>query len=556
LFLNKESHYRSAIEDFQSAHQKATVEEVLARLQGKPNTLLSFEEVAKKLKLQARSERGVQTIPLEAIVGSVGRYTDFTRTFLPRNPNDQQRWAQVKASLDENGFPPIDVYKVSDVYFVLDGNHRVSVARQEGWSTIQANVIEVKSNVPLSADTSPDELIVKSEYADFLEETRLHEYRPNVDLGVTIPGQYQKLREQLQLHRYYAQVDKGLELSFDETLLDWYDRIYIPLAETIRDRGLMRSFPDRTITDFYLWVTEHRDALQRELGWSIRPQAVADVLVEKTGRAADIQETGSWRRSKLLERYSERLFQDILVPLSGDQGSWQAMEQALWVAHREGAALQGLHVEDSKAKLDSAEAKSLQERFQTVCRESDVKGTLALEVGEPSEKILTRSLLADLIVLKVSYPPSAGLSGLASPLRAIIARASRPILAVPGNFTPISHAVLAYDGSVRAKEALFLATYLAEQWGIGLTVFTALENGRLAASVQEEASAYLDLHEIKAEYVIKKGAADSIRAVIRQRGIDLLVMGGYSGLTIKEFFIGSNVNLVLKESKIPVLICR
>jgi nucleotide-binding universal stress UspA family protein/uncharacterized ParB-like nuclease family protein len=555
LISKSQSHFRSAVEDFQSAHQKATVEEVLARLQGKPNTLLSFEEVAKKLKLQARSERGVQTIPLEAIVGSVGRYTDFTRTFLPRNPSDQQRWALVKASLDENGFPPIDVYKVSDVYFVLDGNHRVSVARQEGWSTIQANVIEVKSNVPLSADTSPDELIVKSEYADFLEETRLHEYRPNVDLGVTIPGQYEKLFQQIQVHRYYAWVDRKLSWSFEEAMLDWYDSVYIPLVETIRDRGLLRWFPGRTVTDFYLWATEHRDALQKELGWQIRPEAVAEALAGKTDQAAEA-ETGSWRKSKLMQRYTDSLFKDILVPLSHTEDGWQAMEQALFVARQEGSTLHGLHIEDSQAHLEGKEAGALRERFQQMCQDANLKGALALEVGETSEKILERARLADLLVIKVSYPPQTGIASLTSPLRMIISRVPRPILAVPGNAVRTTHALLAFDGSSRAKEALFLATYLAEQWGISLTVFTALENGKLPSSVQDEARAYLDLHEIKANHVIEKGPAGTVRQVIREHGIDLIVMGGYSGLTIKEFFIGSNVNLVLKESKIPVLICR
>lgn len=553
--MSNESHYRSAVDDFQSAHQKATLQELLARLQGKSNTLLSFEEVSKKLKLQARSERGIQNIPLDAIVGSVGRYTDFTRSFLPRNPSDQQRWAAVKASLEQNAFPPIDVYKVSDVYFVLDGNHRVSVARQEGWTTIQANVIEIKSNVPLTPETSPDELIVKSEYADFLEETGLHEQRPNVDLTVTIPGQYEKLLQQIHIHRYYAWVDRKQSWTFEQAMLDWYDTIYVPLAETIQGRGLLRRFPDRTVTDFYLWVTEHRDALQKELGWQIRPEAAADALVGKIDLAADA-ETGSWRKSKLIERYTERLFKDILVPLSHTTDAWQAMEQALFVARLEGSRLQGLHVESAKPDLESQHAMELRERFQTLCTDSNLTGALAVEVGEPAEKILERARLADLLILKISYPPQAGISGLASPLRTIISRVPRPILAVPGNAIPTTHALLAFDGSSRAKEALFLAAYLTEQWGIRLTVFSALENGKLAPTVQDEVRQYLDLHEVSATYIVEKGPAESIRPVISEHGIDLIVMGGYSGLTIRDFFIGSNVNLVLKESKIPVLICR
>jgi nucleotide-binding universal stress UspA family protein len=545
----------SAIEDFQSARQKATVEGILARLQGKSNRLLSFDEVAKKLKLQARSDRGTQTIPLDAIVGSVGRYTDFTRTFLPRNADDKDRWVRVKATLDDlesSGFPPIDVYKVSDVYFVLDGNHRVSVARQEGWESIQANVIEVKSNVPLSPDTQPDELIVKAEYAEFLDETQINEKRPNVDLSVTVPGQYEKLRQQIQIHRYYAVVDKNLDLSFEEALLDWYDNIYIPLAEAIRDRGLMRWFPDRTITDFYLWVTEHRDTLQDELGWNISAETVAGALASTARK----QKTGAWRKSKLMERYTERLFKDILVPLSGDDSGWEAMQQAILIAQREGSTLLGLHVENNKDELDTPQSRAMQERFNESCQQANVKGMLAMEVGEPGQKILERSLLTDLVVLKVSYPPLEGFSGLASPLRAIIANASGPVLAIPGKSMPTTHALLAYDGSSRAKEALFLATYLAEQWKISLSVFTALENKKLRQSIQDEARNYLEFHEIKAEFILKKGAPDTVRQIIRERKIDLIVMGGYSGSAIKEVFIGSNVNRVLRESSIPALICR
>ena len=120
--------FQMAIHDFQSARKKAAVHEVLARITGKSTQLLSYEEVAGKLKLQGRTERGVQHIPVDAIVGSVGRYTDFTRSFLPRHGDDQQRWAGVKAAFLEDGagLPPIEVYKVGEAYFVIDGNHRVS----------------------------------------------------------------------------------------------------------------------------------------------------------------------------------------------------------------------------------------------------------------------------------------------------------------------------------------------------------------------------------------------------------------------------------------------
>ena len=155
--------FHLAIQDFQSARKKAAIQEVLARITGKSNQLLSYEEVADKLKLRARTDRGVQHIPLDAIVGSVGRDTDFTRAFLPGRAVNQQRWANVKAAMEDGaGLPPIEVYKVGEVYFVMDGNHRVSIARQEGATSIEAHVIEVRTNVPLTPDVQPDDLIIKA----------------------------------------------------------------------------------------------------------------------------------------------------------------------------------------------------------------------------------------------------------------------------------------------------------------------------------------------------------------------------------------------------------
>src|SRR5512138_1188212 len=166
--------YRMAIQDFQAARQRAAVQEVLARFTRKSNRLLSYDDVAEKLKLRLRTERGVQQVPLDAIIGSVGRYTDFTRTFLPRQVKDLQRWARVKAAMEDGvDMPPIEVYKVGEAYFVVDGNHRVSIAREEGSPTIAAHVIEFSTPIQLMPDVQPDDLIIQAEYAAFLDATHL-----------------------------------------------------------------------------------------------------------------------------------------------------------------------------------------------------------------------------------------------------------------------------------------------------------------------------------------------------------------------------------------------
>jgi nucleotide-binding universal stress UspA family protein len=554
--------FQNALRDFSDARVKGVMQEVLARLTGKSNELLSYDEVALKLKLNVRSERGVQEIPVKAIVGSVGRYTDFTRSFLPRNDNDQARWARVKLAIDDpggTGLPPIDVYKVGEAYFVLDGNHRVSVARQEGFEFIQAHVIEVKTDVPLSPDVQPDDLIIKSEYADFLEKTGIATLRPGVDLSVTVPGQYDRLLDHIAVHRYFMGIDFHRPILPSEAVTHWFDTLYLPTVEPMRERGLLRWFPGRTETDLYLWVSEHRAALESELGWSISPEAAAAHLASQENRQAgnDASETGSWRKSKMFDRYTDQLFKDILVPINGRSESWRALDQAVLIAEKEKAILHGLHVVASQAKMNTSKTQAIQTRFSKRCQEAGLEGSLAVVTGEISEQVSARSLLTDLIVLNVAHPPQPGLSGLNSGWRPLIRKSSRPILSVPaGKLSPMDRALVAYDDGARAREALFVAAYLAEQWGTKLTVLTLSDGGKLTASAQDYARDYLELHEIQADFVLADGTSDLLLKVIEEREINLVLLGGYSGNVLKEVFLGSVVNMLLREAECPLLICR
>ncbi len=553
--------FQMAIHDFQSARQKAGVQEVLARITGKSTQLLSYEEVAEKLKLRSRTEGGIKQIPLNAIVGSVGRYTDFTRTFLPRNSNDQQRWANVKAVFMEGGtgLPPIEVYKVGEVYFVVDGNHRVSIAKQEGLTSIEAHVIEFKTDIKLTSNVQPDDLIIKAEHVEFLDATRIMELRPNVDLSVTNPSQYEKLMEQICVQECLLERERKSGIPFQDAVEDWYDNIYIPLAETIRDRGLLHWFPDRTITDLYVWISENRSTLEKELGWEIQSDiAATDLILERSPRAESKEsESGSWRKARAVTRYTDHLFEDILVPLSGDPESWDSLEQAIIIAQREGARIHGLHIVDLKEKVESPTALAVQDTFNQRCIEANVDGKLIIEFGEITKKICERATMTDLIVLKIVHPPMGGLSSLKSPFRTIIAKSSRPLLTVPAKATQFQRALLAYDGSDRAKEALFVATYLAETWRTELIVFTALDSSKLKTDAQGHVRRYLDIHEVEAEYIISEhGTTDYLKKTVEERNVDLVLMGSHGGSMLQQVFAGSALNYMLRESKVPTFICR
>ncbi len=273
-------------EEFSKLRQRAFIEEWLSFFTGRSNHLLPFEEVRQSLQLQDAAYKGLREIELDKIIGSTGRYRDFTRTFLPKNNTTQERWRRVDAvAHSEQGFPPIEVYQVGDVYFVRDGNHRVSVARAHGAATIEAEVIEYKTPVPFGPDDNLDDLLLRAEQADFLKETRLDQLRSDQNMVFTEPGRYRLVKEHIIIHKYLREITYGCELSEEEAVVSWYERVYLPLVQLIRGRGILDHFPGRTEADLYAWLILHRAALEAEmdgLGQVPDEQILADLERERT----------------------------------------------------------------------------------------------------------------------------------------------------------------------------------------------------------------------------------------------------------------------------------
>ena len=246
--------------------------------------LLSFEDVRSKLRLFQKYYKGLFNVPLDKIVGSVDRYQDFTREFLPLMEDDAERWQRVAAFQRTHGVPPVELCKVGDVYFVKDGNHRVSVMRQLGVNTIEAHVWEYPSPVRLSAEDNIDDILVMVEHQAFMERTRLDELRPGNDIRATAPGSYGELELQIEIyHRNLSLID-GYEVSYEEAVTGWYDMVYSLAAETIKDLDLLRKFPNRTVTDLYIWIHHHRRELEEQQGRKVSTKDAAVDLVEKKTR--------------------------------------------------------------------------------------------------------------------------------------------------------------------------------------------------------------------------------------------------------------------------------
>ncbi|MEX2143024.1 MAG: universal stress protein [Anaerolineales bacterium] len=571
--------YSTAVQDFKRARRRADLQEMLARLGGgKRNRLLSFEEVRKQLGKASLLPRGLKEIPLDAIVGSVGRYEDFNRQFLPRQESQLGRWAQVRMGFDYSGLPPIVVYQIGDVYFVLDGHHRVSVAKQLQAKHIEAYVTEIPTRVRVTADVEPFDLILKAEQVSFLEGTRLDELYPKLEFRVTLPGRYDELRDHIEVHRYFMGQEQAREVPYEEAVSHWVDQVYLPAVASIQQLDLLRDFPSRTETDIYLWLMNHRAALTKQLGWDLGTEEVAahlwNRLYTKPRRSWERfrrflsgllpikslrmkPKPTEWRLDRGEMRAGERLFPRILVPISGEDSSWTAVDQAIMVAHKERAELRGTHVLTNGEKPDSLKVDAIRTEFQRRLAEAGLRGSLVLEQGNIPRRVEARSHWSDLVVLHLKHPPGdQPMQRLLSGLRAFLSRSPRPVLVV-GQAGKMEHALLAYDGSRKANQALYLAAYLACNWGTKITVLTALEDGLKQGLFLQKAKGYLLSQSVEAaQYISRRGhAGQSVVEITKEHGCDHVLIGGYGKGGLMEVMLGSTLDYVLREYKGPVWVC-
>ena len=268
--------------DFSLARQKAFWDEIKGFITRKSTRLLPFDEVKDKLEICFTRELGIQTVSIDSIVGSEGRYRSFTRHFLPLDEDLRDRWKKVnQAHHSRQSLPPVELYKVGDAYFVKDGHHRVSVARTRGVRHIEAIVYDYDCDVPLSQGTDLQKLAIQETYHQFLRDTQLGKNRPDQGLQMTLLGGYPILMEHIQAHRHYLEKLEGQEVSLPEAACSWYDNVYAPLAGAIRQNRIMKEFPHRTETDFYIWVIKNRRKLSDQYGRELDDDSVVEAFSRK-----------------------------------------------------------------------------------------------------------------------------------------------------------------------------------------------------------------------------------------------------------------------------------
>jgi len=226
---------------------------------GKKCDLRSFHAVQQQEQAVDSIERGTMMVPIEKIVGTVGRYNDFDSEFRPRRQGNNPRLQGIIQAMQAgNSMPPISLYQIKDDFFVLDGHHRLLAAKELGQEEIRACILEL---LP-SADTLENQLY--REKIDFRDQAGL-----SATIELTELDQFVQLEQQIRIHQAFLERQQGQEISYQHAAGDWYQTIYRPLVTLIKNSGLVQNFSGRTVDDLYLYISEHQWGEKRERKYGI-----------------------------------------------------------------------------------------------------------------------------------------------------------------------------------------------------------------------------------------------------------------------------------------------
>ena len=288
--MREDIYTQRSIDDFYKARNKALFNDLQHFLVPDESKLLSFSEIKKMLKPQNEVYMGMKAVPVKDIVGSEGRYHDFDNHFFPRNMHLKNRWTSIdKAHLKNIILPPIVLYEISGLYFVRDGNHRVSVAKAQGVEMIDAEIVSLQSEIKLKPGMTIRQIqkaVIQYEKRVFYNETGFGDITDCWNLDFSSPGQYDVLYQHIQIHKYFINQASTEEISMEDAILSWYHTLYIPIVNVIKHRHSLRKFKHRTPADLYVWIVKYWDELKKKFGDTVSIDSAANEFTEKYGEGA------------------------------------------------------------------------------------------------------------------------------------------------------------------------------------------------------------------------------------------------------------------------------
>lgn len=254
-----------------STYEKARRKEAYSRFASlvkgqRRRALLSVDEVKDRIHVFEQAYVGVRPIAVADVVGTVDRTREFDKDFLPKSPDVRERWKRVEKAFPQGEFPPIVVYQIEDSFFVVDGHHRVAIAKQRKQEFIDAEITRLRSRITFSKDMDLGNLIHAEQQMIFMESSGLARARPEAVIECSLPPGYLELYELIELHAYHLSHERGELVGMEEASGDWYDTLYLPTVSTIRSERLDEAFPEATDADLYLYAYQRRRSLFPERG--------------------------------------------------------------------------------------------------------------------------------------------------------------------------------------------------------------------------------------------------------------------------------------------------
>lgn len=566
--------------DFDRAKRAADWQYAVGILTKKDYHLIDYNEVRSRLSDTCNLPIVHKEIPIQSIVGSVSRNTDFTRTFLPKLIHDRERWVKVKlANESSEGVPPIEVYQIGNVYFVLDGHHRVSVMKSYGAEFISANVRIINRDVPLLPSDSADEIIVKVERDSFLKKTKIDKLLPAVNFELKNPGEYIELLEHITVHRYFMGLDFQRDIDSDEAVLHWYENVYLPVIKIVRDRNMLRGFPDKTETELYLWIENNKAELTKEFGDELRTAAVAWNIQEKY----DIRKTSVWKkiwkkiyiwltpnmsdwgvrtgdwRKEFLQYDTSPFIHRMMIAVADLEADKEYLRSAIQFSKKYGAWVGIVHVVKRQTMLHSEWMKKYQAEIEDMLETEGVQGKFFPLYGNLTKILSERAFWSDLSLFKLKYRPQLKKITLTEDgWNAIIMRIPGPICVIPEIIeAEIKQVVLAFSQSPKAREAMCFADILSKSTNCRISVVISGKDETRRNSAYEEVKKYYVRQNVEADYfVIDNEPEVAILQTADQIHADLIVMGGFSRSLLQRIFKRSTIDKIFVSTKKPVIICK
>jgi hypothetical protein len=277
---------QDARDDFLRARRRQALSAIRHRLHGRNATydvLLPFDEVLAALGRRGERDLGEQVIDVDSVVGSVDRTTGFDRLFRPTSDEVERRFERIDVALRRGEeMPPIDVYRIGDVHFVIDGHHRVAVARALGWKTINAHVVEVLTAVGAGRDLRLEDLPIKGHERVFAERVPLPpRMRDRIELHDA--DAYGELAEMVEAWGFRLIQLRGRMMDRPETARAWFTEEYEPAVDLLRQTGLLAA--GSTETEAYLRLSAERYRLLRSHSWD-------DAVIERLRATLPVRPRG------------------------------------------------------------------------------------------------------------------------------------------------------------------------------------------------------------------------------------------------------------------------